>query len=232
MRAVLRLAGKLPELDQVLVAVVFGLSPMTAGIIIQTSGDPIQLLMLGFLTLFSIVIVSNRGVVISALSFAAVAALTQEGCIFLILPARAVSSLLLQKTPSARAALFGNLVLEPANGSLSEPVHDLLSSRTRKIVNRLLRQFGFKEGDALGVLGTDDWGETVEGPADGEGGVVPTDGALASRKIGVGGLVQNLRRVRQNEEAVGEAFGDPQHCWISLMIHRLEMESFVFAEGR
>lgn len=111
-RSLFRLVGRLTGIERTLVAIVLALSPMTAGMMIETSGDPIQLLMLCFLLLFTVIVVPGRGVLVSGVSFAvfgALSALTHEASVFFILPALAVAAFVLQRTASARAAFFGNL---------------------------------------------------------------------------------------------------------------------------
>ena len=73
-------------------------------------------------------------------------------------------------------------------------------------------KLGGGEGCAGGVLGAERGrcGEQVERPGDVEGGVVPEEAAFAGRVIEVGGLVEHLGGVGEDEEAVGEAGGDPE----------------------
>src|SRR5262245_47356233 len=53
--------------------------------------------------------------------------------------------------------------------------------------------------------------QALERPRDGESGVVPEDGALVLGGVVVGGLVEDVGRLRQDEEAVREAGGNPGH---------------------
>ena len=72
--------------------------------------------------------------------------------------------------------------------------------------------------------------ENFEGPGDVEGGIVPEDGAFTSGIVEIGGLVEDFGRVGQDEEAMGEAFGDPKE--LEVVVGRLgfEVESGPFAE--
>jgi hypothetical protein len=75
------------------------------------------------------------------------------------------------------------------------------------------REVGFGEEYAEGVLGTDGGLgaiEGIEGPRDVEGGVIPRDRAFSGWVVEVGGLIEDLGRVGEDEKAVGEAFGDPE----------------------
>lgn len=85
----------------------------------------------------------------------------------------------------------------------------------------------------MGVFGADDRGEPVEeiqGPRDVKGWVVPEDGALAEGVVEVGGFVEDLGGVGEDQEAVSEAFGDPEELeWIGGR-WRLEVESCPFSE--
>ena len=78
-------------------------------------------------------------------------------------------------------------------------------------------EIGFGEEFAEGVFGTDGGEaiEEIEGPGDVEGGIVPEDGAFAGGVIEVGGFVEDFGCVGEDEEAVGEAFGDPEELeWL------------------
>jgi hypothetical protein len=100
------------RIEKTFAAIVMALSPLTAGMLLETTGDPIQLLILGFLALFRFVVVPARGTVLAAISFAALGAggaFIHEAGAFFLLPAAAIAAFLLQKTPSARAAFFGYL---------------------------------------------------------------------------------------------------------------------------
>lgn len=95
------------------------------------------------------------------------------------------------------------------------------------------RKFGFEKGFALGIFGADGGGGAVEGiewPGDVEGGVVPEDGALALGVVGIGGLIEDLGGVGEDEEAVGEAFGDPKGLNLALVGERLKVEAGPFTE--
>lgn len=75
------------------------------------------------------------------------------------------------------------------------------------------REVGGGEEGADGILGADGWSESVQGlqrPGDVEGGVVPKDAALPGWVVEVGRLVEDFGGVGEDEEAVGEAFGDPE----------------------
>ncbi len=108
-----RFVRQLSGLEKTLATVVLALSPMTTGMIIETTGDPIQFLMLIFLVLFLLLVVPGRNAMLSAVSFAVlggISALIHEASIFFILPSLAIAAFLLQKTYVARAAFLGNLI--------------------------------------------------------------------------------------------------------------------------
>jgi hypothetical protein len=115
---------------------------------------------------------------------------------------------------------------------------DLLSvdSARFKCGDRILldrRQIGFGEGCSRGVFGADtEWSaiEGFEGPGDVEGGVVPEDGAFSGWVVGVGGFVEDFGGVGEDEEAVGEAFGDPKELEAVVRGRGLEVKSGPFAE--
>ena len=50
--------------------------------------------------------------------------------------------------------------------------------------------------------------------------------------VEVGGFVEDFGRVGEDQEAVGEAGGDPEHGQVALLILGFEVEAFVLAEGR
>ena len=111
----------------------------------------------------------------------------------------------------------------PASAMTSRLVMgDLLACMVREVnaVNRILldrRQIGFGEGSSGGVFGADtEWSaiEGFEGPGDVEGGVVPEDGSFSGWVVGVGGFVEDFGGVGEDEEAVGEAFGDPEELQV------------------
>ena len=96
-----------------------------------------------------------------------------------------------------------------------------------------LGEIGGCEECAEGVFGTDRGRsaiECIEGPGNVEGGVVPEDGALSSGVVEVGGFVEDFSGVGEDEEAVGEAFGDPEE--LEIVVERLgfEVKSGPFAE--
>ena len=115
---------------------------------------------------------------------------------------------------------------------------DLLACMVREVnaVNRILldrRQIGFGEGSSGGVFGADtEWSaiEGFEGPGDVEGGVVPEDGSFSGWVVGVGGFVEDFGGVGEDEEAVGEAFGDPKELEAVVRGRGLEVKSGPFAE--
>jgi len=87
------------------------------------------------------------------------------------------------------------------------------------------RQVRLGKQSSQGVLGADGWLGAVEvfdGPGDVEGGIVPEDRAFAGGVVEIGGLVEDLGGVREDEEAVGEAFGDPEE--LEVVVHGLGFE--------
>jgi hypothetical protein len=94
-------------------------------------------------------------------------------------------------------------------------------------------EFCVGEQSADGVFGADGWWRAVESferPGDVEGGVVPEDGALAGGVIEVGGFVEDFGGVGEDEEAVGEAFGDPEELKVVVCGLGFEVEAGPFAE--
>src|SRR4051812_15310048 len=62
-------------------------------------------------------------------------------------------------------------------------------------------------------------------PGDVQGGIVPDDGALAGRVIEIGGLVEHLGRFGEHKEAVSEAFGNPEHLKLAVLVAGLQVEA-------
>jgi hypothetical protein len=94
-------------------------------------------------------------------------------------------------------------------------------------------EVGCGEECATLVLGADGrWCaiEGFEGPGDVECRVVPEDGAFSSGIVEIGGLVEDFGGVGEDEEAVGEAFGDPEELEIVVGGLGFEVESGPFAE--
>ena len=90
-----------------------------------------------------------------------------------------------------------------------------------------------REEGAEGVFGADGGRlavEDFERPGNVEGGVIPEDAAFAGRVVEVGGFVEDFGGVREDEEAVGEAFGDPEKLEIFVGGLCLEVETGPFAE--
>jgi hypothetical protein len=113
MIAVYRLVRARSRVEKTLVALVLALSPLTTGMILETTGDPLQLLMLGFLILFFVLVLRGRSVAVAAFSFAvlgAIGAFVHEASLFFILPSLLIAAFVLQKTPVAKAAFWGNLI--------------------------------------------------------------------------------------------------------------------------
>ena len=74
------------------------------------------------------------------------------------------------------------------------------------------REFCGKKGCPESILGADGGlsaAKSLEWPGDVEGGVVPGDGAFSGWVVEIGGLIEDLSCIRENKEAVGEAFGNP-----------------------
>jgi hypothetical protein len=60
--------------------------------------------------------------------------------------------------------------------------------------------------------------------------VVPEDGAFSSRVIEIGGLVENFGGFGEHEEAVREAFGDPEELKVVVGGLGFEVKSGPFAK--
>ena len=95
------------------------------------------------------------------------------------------------------------------------------------------REFGFEEMPPKSVLWTDRGRDAVKRfywPIDGESRVVPEDGALSRRVVKVRGLVEDLRGVREDKKAVGEALGNPEELQLVGGGLGFQMESSPSAE--
>ena len=103
-------------------------------------------------------------------------------------------------------------------------------SQKRDMGTRSLGQLGVWEEAALGVLRAYRGGGSFEGPGDGEGGVVPANAALAGGVVEVGSLVEDFGGGGEDEEAVGEAFGDPEEFEFAGFVQGPKVEGGVLAE--
>lgn len=74
--------------------------------------------------------------------------------------------------------------------------------------------------------------EFMQGPGDGELWVVPEDGALSLGVVEVRRLVQDFSGFGEDQEAVGEAFGNPQKLEVAGRGERLEVEAGPSAKVR
>jgi len=72
--------------------------------------------------------------------------------------------------------------------------------------------------------------EGFEGPGDVEGGVVPKDAAFSGRVVEIGGFVEDLGGVGEDEKPVREAFGDPEELEVVVRGFGFEVEASPFAE--
>ena len=96
-------------------------------------------------------------------------------------------------------------------------------------------EIGVGEEGSGGIFGADggvEAGELVQWPGDVEGGVAPEDGALSGGVVEVGGFVEDLCGVGEDEEAVGEALGDPEELEIAGGGEGFEVEAGPAAEVR
>jgi hypothetical protein len=97
------------------------------------------------------------------------------------------------------------------------------------------RQFSFKKGFTLSILGTDGWSKAIEdfeGPRNVEGGVIPEDGAFALRIVEVSGLVENLGGLGENQKTMGKPFRNPKRLEVSGFCEGFEVKPGPFAEVR
>ena len=95
------------------------------------------------------------------------------------------------------------------------------------------RQIRLGKEFSEGVFGADGREKTVErfeGPGDVEGGVVSKDGAFTGRVVEVSGFVEDFGGVGENEETVGEAFGDPEELEVVVRGLGFEVKAGPFAE--
>jgi len=67
-------------------------------------------------------------------------------------------------------------------------------------------------------------------PGDVEGGIVPEDRTFSGGVVEVGGFVEDLRGVGEDEETVGEAFGNPEELEVVVRGLSLEVKASPFAE--
>ena len=72
--------------------------------------------------------------------------------------------------------------------------------------------------------------ECFQRPSNVEGRVVPEDRAFSGGVVEASGLVEDFGGVGEDEEAMGEAFGDPEELEIVVGRLGLEVESGPFAE--
>jgi len=80
---------------------------------------------------------------------------------------------------------------------------------------RCLREdFSVAEVEAALVFGAEGGREALERPGDGEFRVVPADGAFVLGGVVVGGFVEDVGGFGEDEEAVGEAGGDPEDAFV------------------
>jgi len=96
------------------------------------------------------------------------------------------------------------------------------------------REIGISEEAALGIFSADDgeFAELIERPGDVEGGIIPDDTAFAGWVVEVGGAVEDLGGLGQDEEAVSEAFGDPEELKRLCGARWTEMKASEFTEIR
>jgi hypothetical protein len=98
-----------------------------------------------------------------------------------------------------------------------------------------LKHLGFVEGEALCVLAGDGDGcgaELAERPGYVEGGVVPEDAALAGGVVAASCLIEDFGGLREDEEAVGEALGNPEEFEFAFGVTRLQVKAGPLAEVR
>lgn len=91
-----------------------------------------------------------------------------------------------------------------------------------------LRKICVWKGTPLGILFAHLQFCTVqlfERPLNSERWIIPNDGPFPLRVIGIGRFVEHLGGLRENEEAMGEAFGNPQHLEFTVVIPRSQMKT-------
>lgn len=95
------------------------------------------------------------------------------------------------------------------------------------------REFGFEEVLPKSILWTDrgwDAVKRLDRPIDGKDGIVPEDGAFSGPVVEVRGLVEDLCGVREDNKAVGKAFGNPEELQLVSGGLGFQMESGPSAE--
>lgn len=102
------LSRGLNALEANLFLLVVAASPATDGLIAETTGDPVQLLLAAYMVVHWLVFVARPLCAWWAAAvfglFGLIAGLIHEGTLFLVFPAAVVSALVLVRTPAARAA--------------------------------------------------------------------------------------------------------------------------------
>ena len=112
-QAVRRLSQGLDRYERSSFVVALLLSPLMGGIVIETTGDPMQLILAIYLLLLRFVVEARKPALVTGIAFAAfgaIAALIHEASLFFLAPALVVAALVLLRTLTARAALLGYLL--------------------------------------------------------------------------------------------------------------------------
>jgi hypothetical protein len=109
-KAAWQLSAGLSRDERLAFTTVLLLSPLTVGILIETTGDPLQLILLVYLFLLRLVIETTKPALAAGalfLAFGATTELIHEASLFFLAPALVVAAFILWKNGTARAALLG-----------------------------------------------------------------------------------------------------------------------------
>lgn len=112
-QSVHRLTQGLCQHERTAFAIALLLCPLTAGIVIGCTGDPLELILVFYLLLLRYVIEPARQPILTAATFVLfgiAASLIHEASLFFIAPALAVAAFILFRTATARAALVGYIL--------------------------------------------------------------------------------------------------------------------------
>jgi hypothetical protein len=109
-RTLLHLLAPLEPMTRSVLLIVLLLSPVTTGILVQTTGDPIQLILLAYITLTLFIFKIGRGVILPFLVlslFGAASVLIHEASVFFVAPPLLLVSLFFRRSRVDHAALVG-----------------------------------------------------------------------------------------------------------------------------
>lgn len=80
----------------------------------------------------------------------------------------------------------------------------------------------------MGIFGANGWPaavERIQRPRNIEGGVVPEDRTFPLGVIEIGGFVEDFGSIGEDEESVGESFGNPEGLEFSIFRQGFEVKT-------